>query len=216
MQYKSLQPRELSTNEANPYDWDLRQQLALLRALNNLGYSHQGLLGAVSTSMIPTSWAASPGTLAYLVYELSKAGVRSTTLAAQIGESRLNPALGSMSMRQMCAGLAGCVAMGSDNGPLARAVRDRLKEQPGQLTLFCLAVLPGAMAAEPKWFDPQAFDVAFERALVVVDQLDESGAAGLVAAMGKAGKQPAELVARIKDMAAAMGWSQVAADVAKL
>jgi hypothetical protein len=46
--------------------------------------------------------------------------------------------------------------------------------------------------------------------------MDEAGAAGLVAAMGKSAKRPAELVARVKDMASAMGWSQVAADVAQL
>jgi hypothetical protein len=123
MQYKSLQPREATAEEANPYDWCPRQQLALLRATNALGYTHPGLLEAVSACLMPTSWAASPETLAYLLYELARAGVRSSALAAQLGENRINPQLAGMSLRQMAAALWGCAQMGEPPGPpCARAL----------------------------------------------------------------------------------------------
>jgi hypothetical protein len=117
MQYKSLQPRDLSAEETNPYDWDPKQQLSLLRAANALGYTHPGLLEAITSSMMPTSWAASPDTLAYLLHELARAGVASSTLAAQLAENRINPQLAALSLREMAAALSGCAQMGARRRP---------------------------------------------------------------------------------------------------
>jgi hypothetical protein len=103
---------------------------------------------------------------------------------------------------------------GNDNGPLARAVRDRLKEHPEQLTAFGVAVLPAAMAAEPKWFDQQAFQVVFDKAGVVLEQLDEAALAGLVQALGVAEVARPELAARVRQAAQARGWEAVAAAAA--
>ncbi len=295
LQYKSLQPREATPEEANPYDWCARQQLALLRATNALGYTHSGLLEAVSACLMPTAWAASPETLAYLLYELARAGVRSSALAAQLGEARINPQLAGMSLRQMAAALWGCTQMGgppgapapapahgwlvlwaarrrraallppaatqrqpqgpppawclqgarrcggatgrrapapgapdaarrrpaarppagNDNGPLARAVRDRLKERPEQLTAFGVALLPAAMAAEPKWFDQGAYEVVLDKAGLVLEQLQgEDALQGLLLALAKSGLQRPELAARVRQLAQERGWEGVAAAAA--